>query len=140
MKHIENKGKISSKKVLDVALRVASNKGENTIVFDIREKSPIFNYAIVTSALSTQRLKSIAEEASEALKDNKFSIHHTEGRNGSKWVLVDASEVVVHVFLEDERERINLEALYKDCPTKVISDEEVDEYLTKAREKLNESK
>lgn len=126
----ENKGTIRSKKVIDIALRLASDKAEDTVVYDIHNKTPFVNYAIVTTATSSRRLKSLTSEASDALIDNKFVVNHIEGNDESLWMLVDGGQVVVQVFTPEERERVKLDELYVDCPHKVITEKDVKEYLT----------
>lgn len=132
---IEDKGTIRSKKVIDIALRLASNKGDNTIVYDIHNNSPLITYAIITTASSSRRLFSLADEAIDALKDNGFKVNHKEGKDDSSWMLVDAGYIVVHVFTPEERKRINLEELYQDCARKIITSEDVKQYLKNVKYK-----
>lgn len=132
---IGNKGSIRSKKVINIALRLASNKGENVIIYDIHKKSPLFTYCVILTGASTRRLYSLSDEACDALQDNGFKINHKEGKDESSWMLVDAGYVVIHIFTSEERKRINLEEIYNDCPRKIISNEEVKDYLINVKYK-----
>ncbi len=126
---LKDKGRIRSKKVMNVALRLAAERGEDTVIYDVSSRNPLVRYAIITSGASDRRLESLTQEAEAALKDNGFVVDHVEGKNGSQWFLVDASSVVVHAFSREERERVKLDALYAPLPHKTITDDEVEAYV-----------
>lgn len=137
------KGSIRSKKVLDVALNLASNGGEDTVVYDIHDKTPLTSYAILCSAGSSKRLNGLVSRSKEALAENGFSINHVEGKRESTWMLVDAGYIVIHIFSREERKRVDLDSLYKGTPKTSIHDEDIKNYVTygikKTRVKKNES-
>jgi ribosome-associated protein len=43
-------------------------------------------------------------------------VKQVEGKNGNLWILVDCIDVIVHVFLKEEREKYNIEKLWGECP------------------------
>lgn len=129
------KGSIRSKKVLNIALTLASNGGENTVVYNISGKTPLVSYTILTSAGSSKRMNGLAARAKESLIENGFSINHVEGKRESEWLLVDANNVVVHIFSRNERDRIDLDSLYKGCPKTTITEDNVIDFVSRGVKK-----
>lgn len=119
---------IKSKHVLDVALRLAMDRGEATIIYDVTRITPLYDYVIVTSGASEKRLKSLTQEAEAALLDNSFEVSHIEGKRGSTWFLVDGKSVVVHAFLPEVREEVGLEERYDGLPKREITEEDLKVY------------
>lgn len=119
---------IKSKHVLDVALRLAMDRGETTIIYDVTRITPLYDYVIVTTGASEKRLKSLTQEAEAALLDNGFEVSHIEGKRGSTWFLVDGKSVVVHAFLPEVREEVGLEERYDGLPKREITEEDLKVY------------
>lgn len=103
-------------KIDDLLQRIVStledNKAFDIVVIDIREKSNLAQFMIVASGRSDRQIKSIAEHVTEKLKNSGVS-HCVEGMNGKEWVLVDAYDVIVHLFKEEVRLNFDLESLWK---------------------------
>lgn len=115
-----NKGRITSARVLHVAEELSWNYGKDVVVYDVRKKTPYVSYYIVASANNDRRLQALVATADEALYDNFFDLGHKEGRNDSTWILLDAKTVVVQLFTEEMRDHVDFDALYEDCPHKVV--------------------
>ena len=75
-----NPGQIKGKHVLDVALRLAMDRGLDTVIYDVKSITPMYDYVILTTGTSDKRLKSLTHEAEAALLDNNFEVGHIEGR------------------------------------------------------------
>lgn len=86
---------------------------KDTVVYNMKKKTPLFDYMIVTTALSRQQM----EAAVNYLRD-EFMINGIE--MGDAWTLVDLHDVIVQIFLEDERERFALDKLFQDVSKRVI--------------------
>lgn len=121
-------GDIENKNVLDVALRLAMAKGEDTVIYDVTELTPLYDYVILTTGTSEKRLKSLTHEAEGALIDNNFEVGHIEGKKESTWFLVDGHEVIVHAFLAQTRKEVNFEAMYEGMPSRTITEEDLEIY------------
>ena len=125
--NIEDKGVIDDQKMINIASDLSYNHGDDVIIYDVREKSPFLSYYIVVSYSNESRLKKGDSVAEESLYNNNIVIDHKEGKNKSRWILIDGKEVVLQLFLKDERKRIDFDSLYLDCPHKVIvSEKEID--------------
>lgn len=121
--NIEDKGVIDDQKMINIASDLSYNHGDDAIIYDVREKSPFLSYYIVVSYSNESRLKKGVSVAEESLYNNNIVIDHKEGKNKSRWILIDGKEVVLQLFLKDERKRVDFDSLYLDCPHKVIVSE-----------------
>lgn len=102
---------------------ILSKKGYDIKVLDLREISSIADYFIICSADSHSQVRAIADEVDDKLRDIGIKCHFKEGYNTLNWVLLDYFDVVVHIFKTEAREFYNLEKLWGDAPTEIISDE-----------------
>lgn len=123
-----NPGQIKSKHVLDVALRLAMDRGLDTVIYDVKSITPMFDYVILTTGTSDKRLKSLTHEAEAALLDNNFEVGHIEGRKGSTWYLIDGKSIIIHAFLPQVREEVNFEEKYKSLPKRIITEDDLKIY------------
>lgn len=94
---------------------INEKKGENITAIDVSASSPICDYFVICSASNEKQLMAIANSIDEELSKNGVEIGKIEGK-GSKWLLVDAKSVVVHIFEKEEREKYNLEKLWSPFP------------------------
>lgn len=131
---IQNKGTIRALRPLHIAQDLSYNYGEDVVIYDVRNNSPFVSYYIVCSASNDRRLKALLQTAKEALYDNYKEIDHVEGKNDSKWLLVDSKDIVIQLFTKEERTRVGFDALYMECPHKVV--EEKEEPVYKRRKKV----
>lgn len=88
------------------------NKGENVVVLDIREKTPIANYLILCSSTNKRQLKALCDHVEDECAKHKIAIKNIEGKPETGWMLIDAYDIIINIFSEEERERISLESLY----------------------------
>jgi len=100
-------------RMIDVVLHSLDDaKAEHTVTVDIVGKSPLTDHLVVTSGRSHRHVGAVAEQVIRALKDKGFRNVRVEGLSQSDWVLVDAGDVVVHIFRPEVREFYNLEKLW----------------------------
>jgi len=106
----------SKEKALLVAELAKAKLAEDVVILDMRKVSSITNFFVIASASSTKRCQTIAETIETGLSDKKESVSKIEGYNEGLWVLIDAYDVVAHVFYGDVRKFYNLEGLWGDAP------------------------
>lgn len=92
--------------------RLEDMKAEDTITIDLRGKSSITDYMVVTSGRVNRHVGAIAENVAKGLKEAGITAPHIEGLPNCDWVLIDAGDVVVHVFRPEVREFYNLEKMW----------------------------
>jgi ribosome-associated protein len=94
-----------------VLVRLDDMKAEDTLTIDLREKSSIGDYMVVSSGRSQRHVGSVADRIVEDL--HKVGIRaHVEGMPHCDWVLIDAGDVIVHVFRPEVRDFYNIEKMW----------------------------
>ena len=74
------------------------------------------SYFVIMSGTSDRQVQAIVDEIEEKEEAAGVEIRRIEGQKGSKWMLIDLNDVVVHVFMPEERQFYNLEKLWQDAP------------------------
>lgn len=88
------------------------DKAQDIVVIDLRGKTSIADYMVVASGRSQRQVGAIAQHLIERLKKKTGQSAKAEGHQQCDWVLVDAGDVVVHVFRPEVREFYNLEKMW----------------------------
>jgi ribosome-associated protein len=99
-----------------VLARLDDMKAEDTITIDLRNKSSIADYMVVTSGRSNRHVGSVADRVLEDLAAAGLSGLRVEGMPHCDWVLIDAGDVIVHVFRPEVRAFYNLEKMWARGP------------------------
>jgi ribosome-associated protein len=100
---------------------IVDKLGENVVILDLRNFSPLADFFVLATAGSTIHAQAIADELQMRLKPEGERPHHVEGTGGGQWVLLDYFNVVVHIFLRETRQFYGLERLWGDAPRHTIS-------------------
>ncbi len=86
-------------------------KAEDMVVIDLQGKSSIANQMVIASGTSQRHVASLAEKVQEKLKAaGHFSM--SEGEEKADWILIDAFDVIVHIFKPEVRDFYNLEKMW----------------------------
>ena len=91
-------------------------KARDLVVLEVRELTSIADYFIICSGSSDRQVQSIAQGIEENLGEAGHSPFSVEGANRGHWVLMDFSDVIVHIFYEPVREFYDLEGLWGHAP------------------------
>jgi ribosome-associated protein len=105
-------GKAADKTLKTVLSRLDDMKAEDTVTIDLRGKSSIADYMIVTTGRANRHVASIAENVRKDLGEAGVKGVHIEGLPNCDWVLIDAGDVIVHVFRPEVRDFYNLEKMW----------------------------
>jgi ribosome-associated protein len=92
--------------------RLDDMKAEDTTTIDLAGKSSIADAMVVTSGRSNRHVGAIADRVIEGLKRAGVRDIHVEGMPHCDWVLIDAGDVIVHVFRPEVRTFYNLEGMW----------------------------
>ncbi len=87
-------------------------KAEDNTTIDLAGKSTIADYMVVTSGRSQRHVASVAEHVVKDLHEAGVRPVRTEGLRQGDWVLIDAGDVIVHVFRPEVRAFYNLEKMW----------------------------
>ncbi len=88
-------------------------KAEEIITIDIQGKSALADYLVIASGRSTRHVAAIADQILTALKEAGFRNNKVEGLPMADWVLVDADDVIVHIFRPEVRSFYNIEKMWQ---------------------------
>lgn len=94
-----------------LARLIDSKKGEEIVIFDLRDISPITDYFVIANGLSELHVRTIANILTEHETPD-----HVEGLEAASWVLLDFFDVIVHLFMKETRDFYGLERLWGDAP------------------------
>jgi len=104
---------IPSMSMLDLILNsLQDDKAEDIVTIDLQGKSQIADYMVVASGRSSRQVSAIVEKLSDRLKQNIGVITRVEGSGTGDWVLLDAGDIIVHVFRPEVREFYQLEKMW----------------------------
>ncbi|NWG25121.1 MAG: ribosome silencing factor [Pseudorhodoplanes sp.] len=92
--------------------RLEDMKAEDIVTIDLTGKSSIADTMVIASGRSSRHVGSIAEDVVEALEKAGAKGIRVEGQPHCDWVLIDAGDVVVHVFRPEIRDFYNLEKMW----------------------------
>jgi len=106
MKKNENEILNLVQKILD------DNKAQDIVVIDLEGKTSLANQMVVASGTSNRHVAAISDKLMEALKKAGYKAT-IEGQEKADWVLIDAFDVIIHIFRPEVREFYNLEKMWQ---------------------------
>ena len=108
-----NKRTIGTETVLRAVQRsLEDDKALDVVTIDLNGKSTIADYMVIASGGSHRHVGAIADHLLSALKDLGLGRVAVEGQAQADWVLIDAGDVIVHVFRPEIRSFYNLEKMW----------------------------
>jgi ribosome-associated protein len=90
-------------------------KASDITVLDVSEQSSITDYLLIATATSTTHLRALRVELEKALDGAGVRIVGMETAQESGWMVIDAFDIMLHLFLAETRERYGLERLWRDA-------------------------
>ena len=109
---METKAFERTRRIAEAAL---DRKAKDVLALDVRSLTSFADSFVLLSGSSDRHVRSIADAVVEALRTDGEKPLGIEGYDDGRWVLIDANDVVVHVFLEEMREHYDLERLWGDA-------------------------
>jgi ribosome-associated protein len=91
---------------------LSDNKAEDVVQIDLRGKSSVCDHMVIASGRSSRQVAAISEKLAETLKADLGLQTRMEGKDTGDWVLIDAGDVVVHVFRPEVRDFYQLEKMW----------------------------
>ena len=103
----------SSESLLALVLKsVDDDKAEDIVQIDLRGRSDVADYMVICSGRSSRQVAAISEKLADRLKQEMQHSVRMEGKETGDWVLIDAGDVIVHVFRPEVREFYQLEKMW----------------------------
>ncbi len=88
------------------------DKAENIITIDLEGRSALCDAAVIASGRSSRHVAAIADHLARKLKEGGYGSRPISGAAAGDWVLVDAGDVIVHIFRPEVREYYDLEGMW----------------------------
>lgn len=98
-----------------VAQVARDRKGQDVVILDMHDVTLIADYFVIITGHNTIHVSSLADHVEDMMKNHGVSLFQRVGRERSQWILLDYSDVVVHIFTEEQRAYYNLERLWGDA-------------------------
>jgi ribosome-associated protein len=103
------------------AVEVAEDKqAQDIVMLDLRNLTTIADYFVICTAENERQLRTVVNSIDDALVKSGARNPRIEGSFETGWVLLDFSDVVIHVFAPEQRDYYRLERLWKDAPPVVV--------------------
>jgi len=91
-----------------------SNKAQDIISIDLKNKSSMADYMIIASGNSSRHIQALSEQVLEKLKYNGVKNSKIEGKDSNEWKLVDGIDLIVHIFHPEKRKFYELEKMWSE--------------------------
>ena len=95
-----------------VLKQLDDDQAQDVVTIDLAGKSSIADHMVIASGRSTRQVASMAQKLAEEVKKQGFGHTRLEGLPAADWVLIDAGDVVVHIFRPEVRTFYNLERMW----------------------------
>lgn len=109
----ENNAPLTSEILLEQIVKsLEDNKAEEIVKISLIGKSAMADYMVIASGRSSRQVAAISDHLVDKLKQDFGVLSKVEGKATGDWVLVDAGDVIVHVFRPEVREFYQLEKMW----------------------------
>ncbi len=100
--------------------RLDEDKAQDVFFIDLKDKSSFADSLIVASGRSNRHVSALADHLLRALKDEGLGKCRVEGMPHCDWVLIDAGDVIIHLFRPEVRAFYNIEKIWSVEPPKPV--------------------
>ena len=91
-----------------------SNKAEDIVSIDLKNKSSMADHMIIASGNSSRHIQALSEQVLEKLKNNGVTNCKIEGQDSNDWKLIDGIDLIVHIFNPEKRKFYELEKMWSE--------------------------
>lgn len=103
-----------NKKLETVIKALDSKKAVEISALEVGSLTIVADYFVIAAGTSNTQVRALADEVEYQMEQEGFVVRQIEGK-ATGWILLDYHDIVVHVFLQDQREYYNLEKLWADA-------------------------
>lgn len=108
--HAPDAGVLRLKALIESSLE--DDKAEDVVALDLRGKSSLADWMIVATGRSSRQVSAISDHLLERLRTATGHPHRSEGKRSGEWVVIDAGDIIVHIFQPEIRSFYNLEKMW----------------------------
>ena len=91
-----------------------NNKAIEVKSINLKDKTSIADFMIIASGNSSKHIQALSEILLNELKKRGIGNCHLEGRNSNDWKLIDAMDIIIHIFHPEKRKFYNLERMWSE--------------------------
>ncbi|MCI5774359.1 MAG: ribosome silencing factor [Erysipelotrichaceae bacterium] len=103
--------------LLEIVYKAIEDRlGEDIVIINLEKVSPFNDYMMICSASNSRKAMAIVNNIKDEAYKNGYDVRSIEGDEQSDWILIDLYSIVVHVFVNNQRDVYNLENLWLDQP------------------------
>ena len=114
---------LSSKQLLKFTLESLDNdKGKDIVSIDLIGRSSIADYMVVVSGNTVRQVTAMANNLIKKYKEMGLRLPSPEGMSNGDWVLIDAKDILIHIFRPEVRDFYSLEKMWVKKPEEVSPD------------------
>ena len=95
-----------------IRMSLDDDKAQDIVTIPMEGRSSLADAVVIATGTSSRHVASIAEHLARRLKDAGYGTRPVNGAQQGDWVLVDAGDVIVHIFRPEVREYYNLESMW----------------------------
>ena len=93
---------------------LTDNKATEIVSISLKNKTSIADFMIIANGNSSRHIQALSEIILEMLKKKGIENCQIEGRNSSDWKLIDAKDIIIHIFHPEKRKFYNLERMWSE--------------------------
>ena len=97
---------------------LSDNKASEIESINLKDKTSIADFMIIASGHSSRHIQALAEILLDKLKKKGINNCQIEGRNSNEWKLIDARDIIIHIFHPEKRKFYNLEKMWSELTPK----------------------
>ncbi|HWR22287.1 MAG TPA: ribosome silencing factor [Feifaniaceae bacterium] len=110
----------AKEQVLALCKVLYDKKAQDIIAIHVEDKTIIADWFIICSGRAVPQVKAICDEVEEKAPGFDLTLRRREGYAQGRWIVLDFSNILVHMFIPDERKYYNMERLWMDDPREAI--------------------
>ena len=115
---------MDSREMARIAVKALEDKkGEDIRIIDISNVSVLADYFIIANGTNTNQVQALVDNVQDELYKAGVEAKQVEGYNTASWILMDFSDIIVHVFSQEDRLFYDLERIWRDgqfiCPEEI---------------------
>lgn len=106
---------MNSKDLVKIAYNALDDKkGHDIRIIDINEVSSMGDYFIIADGSNKNQVQALCDNVEEFMQKAGVKLKNREGYANGGWILLDYYDIIVHIFVEDERSFYDLEHIWRD--------------------------
>lgn len=114
---------MDSKELVKIAVKALEDKKAHNIkILDIKEISSVGDYFVVADGSNRNQVQAMCDNVEEYMSKEGINIKNREGYSIGGWILLDYYDIIIHIFVEEERSFYGIEHIWSDANSVFLED------------------